>query len=128
MVLAGEPPAKIFAVGFLLLSFWRIDKRDLLRKPEGHGRVSGQSVERLCGGPGRTVEDAVQLEEMLKMGIRYEHLISKGITPAIMAAFRLPMSSWVELGHGRTRGLFSRMRKRKWFSVWNRDRPRFGLV
>ena len=36
------------------------------------------------------------VEEMLKMGIRY--LISKGITPAIMAAFRLPMSSWVELG------------------------------
>jgi len=29
MVWAGEQPAKIFAVGFLFLSFRRIDKRDL---------------------------------------------------------------------------------------------------
>ena len=46
MVLAGEPPAKIFAVGFLLLSFWRIDKRDLLRiahTPSEQGTMRGEA-------------------------------------------------------------------------------------
>ena len=38
------------------------------------------------------------VDEMLKMGIHYDHLVAKGITPAIMAAFRLPLSSWVDLG------------------------------
>jgi len=38
------------------------------------------------------------VDEMLRMGIHYDHLVAKGITPAIMAAFRLPLSSWVDLG------------------------------
>ena len=38
------------------------------------------------------------VDEMLKMGITYNHLVAKGITPAIMAAFRLNLSSWVDLG------------------------------
>ena len=50
MVLAGEPPAKIFAVGFLLLSFWRIDKRDLLHSADfrQHGKngARGDEIER----------------------------------------------------------------------------------
>ena len=41
------------------------------------------------------------VDEMLKMNITYAQLIAKGITPAIMAAFRLPLSSWVELGFER---------------------------
>lgn len=32
------------------------------------------------------------------MGITYDHLIDKGITPQIMAAFNMPLSLWVELG------------------------------
>jgi hypothetical protein len=32
------------------------------------------------------------------MGITFEHLIQKGITPQIMAAFALPLSDWTELG------------------------------
>jgi hypothetical protein len=32
------------------------------------------------------------------MGITFEHLIAKGITPQIMAAFALPLSDWTELG------------------------------
>jgi hypothetical protein len=37
---------------------------------------------------------------MVSMGIKFEHLISKGITPQVMAAFQLPLSSWTELGFG----------------------------
>ena len=35
-------------------------------------------------------------------GITFEHLIAKGITPQIMAAFALPLSDWpvTELGFG----------------------------
>ena len=35
---------------------------------------------------------------MKRMGISYAQLIDKGITPQIMAAFNMPLSSWVELG------------------------------
>ena len=35
---------------------------------------------------------------MKRMGITYEQLIDKGITPQIMAAFNMPLSSWVDLG------------------------------
>ena len=38
------------------------------------------------------------VDDMLKMNITYTQLIQKGITPAIMAAFRLPLSAWVQLG------------------------------
>ena len=38
------------------------------------------------------------VDEMLKMQITYTQLVQKGITPAIMAAFRLPLSAWVQLG------------------------------
>lgn len=38
------------------------------------------------------------VDEMLKMQITYTQLVQKGITPAIMAAFRLPLSGWVQLG------------------------------
>jgi len=36
--------------------------------------------------------------EMKRMGITYEQLIERGITPQIMHAFNMPLSSWVELG------------------------------
>lgn len=35
---------------------------------------------------------------MKRMGITYDHLLDKGITPQIMAAFNMPLGSWVELG------------------------------
>ena len=34
------------------------------------------------------------------MGITFDQLIAKGITPQIMAAFALPLSDWTELGFG----------------------------
>jgi hypothetical protein len=37
---------------------------------------------------------------LVAMGITFEHLIAKGITPQIMAAFALPFSDWTELGFG----------------------------
>jgi hypothetical protein len=37
---------------------------------------------------------------MVAMGITFDHLIAKGITPQIMAAFALPLSDWTELGFG----------------------------
>ena len=43
----------------------------------------------------------ISVDEMLKMEITYTQLVAKGITPAIMAAFRLPLSSWVALGFER---------------------------
>ena len=35
---------------------------------------------------------------MVSMGITFDHLISKGITPQVMSAFALPLSDWIELG------------------------------
>ena len=40
----------------------------------------------------------LSVEEMIKMGITYEQLVYRGITPGIMAAFRFPLSVWVGLG------------------------------
>jgi hypothetical protein len=37
---------------------------------------------------------------MVSMGITFDHLIAKGITPQVMAAFALPLSDWIELGFG----------------------------
>ena len=37
-------------------------------------------------------------EEFTSMGITYDQLIQRGITPGIMSAFQLPLSTWVELG------------------------------
>ena len=37
-------------------------------------------------------------QTLVSMGITFEHLIAKGITPQIMAAFALPLSDWTELG------------------------------
>lgn len=37
---------------------------------------------------------------MAAMGITFEHLQAKGITPQIMAAFQLTLSDWSELGFG----------------------------
>jgi hypothetical protein len=37
-------------------------------------------------------------QNLVAMGITFEHLIQKGITPQIMAAFALPLSDWTELG------------------------------
>ena len=34
---------------------------------------------------------------MASMGITFDHLLAKGITPQIMAAFALPLSDWTEL-------------------------------
>jgi hypothetical protein len=34
------------------------------------------------------------------MGITFDQLIAKGITPQIMAVFALPLSDWTELGFG----------------------------
>ena len=39
-------------------------------------------------------------QTLVAMGITFEHLIAKGITPQIMAAFALPLSDWTELGFG----------------------------
>lgn len=39
--------------------------------------------------------DSTQLKHM---GVRYDHLLDKGLTPQIMNAFRLSLSAWVELG------------------------------
>ncbi len=35
---------------------------------------------------------------LIAMGITFDQLIAKGITPQIMAAFALPLSDWTELG------------------------------
>lgn len=35
---------------------------------------------------------------LVSMGVTFEHLIAKGITPQIMGAFSLPLSDWTELG------------------------------
>ena len=35
---------------------------------------------------------------MKSMGIEYKHLIDKGITPEIMAAFNMPLGAWNQLG------------------------------
>ena len=35
---------------------------------------------------------------MRRMGITYDHLVEKGITPQIMKAFNITLSSWVDLG------------------------------
>lgn len=35
---------------------------------------------------------------LVAMGITFEHLVGKGITPQIMAAFTLPLSDWTDLG------------------------------
>jgi len=40
----------------------------------------------------------LSVEEMVRMGITYDQLIEKGITPGIMTAFRFPLSAWVSLG------------------------------
>ena len=40
----------------------------------------------------------LSVEEMVKMGITYDQLVVKGITPGIMTAFRFPLSAWVGLG------------------------------
>jgi hypothetical protein len=37
---------------------------------------------------------------LVAMGITFDQLIAKGITPRIMAAFALPLSEWTELGFG----------------------------
>jgi len=37
-------------------------------------------------------------QTLVSMGITFEHLIAKGVTPQIMAAFALPLSDWTELG------------------------------
>ena len=41
-------------------------------------------------------------QTLVSMGITFDHLIGKGITPQIMAAFALPLSGsyWTELGFG----------------------------
>lgn len=35
---------------------------------------------------------------LVSMGITFDNLVTKGITPQIMAAFSLPLSDWTELG------------------------------
>jgi hypothetical protein len=35
--------------------------------------------------------------QMAGMGITFDHLVAKGITPQIMAAFAMPLSDWSEL-------------------------------
>lgn len=37
---------------------------------------------------------------MRRMGITYENLLDKGLTPSIMKAFGFSMGNWVELGFG----------------------------
>jgi hypothetical protein len=37
---------------------------------------------------------------LIAMGITFDQLIVKGITPQIMKAFALPLSDWTELGFG----------------------------
>jgi len=56
--------------------------------------------------------------EMKRMGITYEQLIERGITPQIMHAFNMPLSSWVELGFGEEHaGYFSDTEARHVFAV-----------
>ena len=40
----------------------------------------------------------LSVEEMVKMGITYEQLVHKGISPGIMTAFHFPLSAWASLG------------------------------
>ncbi len=37
---------------------------------------------------------------LISMGVTFDHLVAKGITPQIMSAFALPLSDWTELGFG----------------------------
>ena len=61
------------------------------------------------------------VDEMLKMGIHYDHLVAKGITPAIMAAFRLPLSSWVDLGTPRITQQLERQFTSRFMSVKDQE-------
>jgi hypothetical protein len=36
--------------------------------------------------------------QLRHMGVTYDHLLDKGLTPQIMNAFRLTLTAWVELG------------------------------
>jgi hypothetical protein len=55
---------------------------------------------------------------MKRMGITYNQLIERGITPQIMHAFNMPLSSWVELGFGEEHaGYFSDTEARHVFAV-----------
>ena len=66
------------------------------------------------------------VDEMLKMQITYEQLIHKGITPAIMAAFRLPLSSWVQLGFEREHAAV--MRNEETQLIFGLDQPELSNI
>lgn len=56
--------------------------------------------------------------EMKRMGITYDQLIERGITPQIMHAFNMPLSSWVDLGFNEKHaGYFSDAEARHVFAV-----------
>lgn len=42
------------------------------------------------------------ISQLVAMQVNYQHLIQKGITPQIMSAFGLPLSSWTDLGFNAT--------------------------
>jgi hypothetical protein len=44
--------------------------------------------------------------QMSRMGITYDQLLDKGITPQIMKAFSLPLSVWVDLGFSEEHAAF----------------------